>query len=246
MSRRKTDEEYRQTGAFRFFRWLSGSKDAYVDTVEMKPQTEAVETKEEEERRIEEHKLAIEKAYDSNNRAIIVFNKIYRLVAAIFTVFLLVSLIYAVSYLPQIGDADNAINRFASDTFRLDAGIQALQGLAAGAAVAQGAFGLLGIENEKTQQAILKVQSAIAVLNGVQTIANMLQRDSALILRLKQISTEVLTAATAKNTIATAANSAITKKDTIITQAWNVAKAVSKALLGDFTGLVLVGGTALA
>ena len=108
MSRRKTDEEYRQTGAFRFFRWLSGSKDAYVDTVEMKPQTEAVETKEEEERRIEEHKLAIEKAYDSNNRAIIVFNKIYRLVAAIFTVFLLVSLIYAVSYLPQIGDADNA------------------------------------------------------------------------------------------------------------------------------------------
>ena len=145
-----------------------------------------------------------------------------------------------------IGDADNAINRFASDTFRLDAGIQALQGLAAGAAVAQGAFGLLGIENEKTQQAILKVQSAIAVLNGVQTIANMLQRDSALILRLKQISTEVLTAATAKNTIATAANSAITKKDTIITQAWNVAKAVSKAILGDFTGLVLVGGTALA
>ena len=145
-----------------------------------------------------------------------------------------------------IGDADNAINRFASDTFRLDAGIQALQGLAAGAAVAQGAFGLLGIENEKTQQAILKVQAAIAVLNGVQTIANMLQRDSALILRLKQISTEVLTAATAKNTIATAANSAITKKDTIITQAWNVAKAVSKALLGDFTGLVIVGGTALA
>ena len=37
MSRRKTDEEYRQTGAFRFFRWLSGSKDAYIDTVEMKP-----------------------------------------------------------------------------------------------------------------------------------------------------------------------------------------------------------------
>ena len=108
MSRRKTDEEYRQTGAFRFFRWLSGAGDAYVDRVEMKPQTEKVETKEEEARREAEHKHAVEKAYDSNNRAIIVFNKIYRLVAAIFTVFLLVSLIYAVSYLPKIGDADNA------------------------------------------------------------------------------------------------------------------------------------------
>lgn len=145
-----------------------------------------------------------------------------------------------------LGDAQNAVNRFASDTFKLDAGIQALQGITAAATIAQGVVGMFGEENQKVQQAILKVQSALAILNGVQSITNMLQHDSALILRLKQIRTEVLTAATAKNTVATAANSAITKKDTIITNAWNVAKAVSKALLGDFTGLVLVGGTALA
>lgn len=145
-----------------------------------------------------------------------------------------------------LGDAQNAVNRFASDTFKLDAGIQALQGITAAASIAQGVVGMFGEENQKVQQAILKVQSALAILNGVQSITNMLQHDSALILRLKQIRTEVLTAATSKNTVATAANSAVTKKDTIITNAWNVAKAVSKALLGDFTGLVLVGGTALA
>lgn len=145
-----------------------------------------------------------------------------------------------------LGDAQNAVNRFASDTFKLDAGIQALQGITAAATIAQGVVGMFGEENQKVQQAILKVQSALAILNGVQSITNMLQHDSALILRLKQIRTELLTAATTKNTVATAANSAITKKDTIITNAWNVAKAVSKALLGDFTGLILVGGTALA
>lgn len=145
-----------------------------------------------------------------------------------------------------LGDAQNAVNRFASDTFKLDAGIQALQGITAAASIAQGVVGMFGEENQKVQQAILKVQSALAILNGVQSITNMLQHDSALILRIKQIRTEVLTAATEKNTVATAANSAIVKKDTIITNAWNVAKAVSKALLGDFTGLVLLGGTALA
>lgn len=145
-----------------------------------------------------------------------------------------------------LGDAQNAVNRFASDTFKLDAGIQALQGITAAASIAQGVVGMFGEENQKVQQAILKVQSALAILNGVQSITNMLQHDSALILRLKQISTEVLTAATEKNTVATAANSAIVKKDTIITNAWNVAKAVSKALLGDFTGLIILGGTALA
>ena len=34
-----------------------------------------------------------------------------------------------------LGDAQNAVNRFASDTFKLDAGIQALQGITAAATI---------------------------------------------------------------------------------------------------------------
>lgn len=38
MSRLKPDKEYEKTGAFHFFRWLSGSKDPYMGEVEMQPQ----------------------------------------------------------------------------------------------------------------------------------------------------------------------------------------------------------------
>ena len=40
MSKLKSEKEYEKTMAFRFFRWLSGSKDPYIGEVEMKPQKE--------------------------------------------------------------------------------------------------------------------------------------------------------------------------------------------------------------
>ena len=40
MSRKKPAAEYQKTFAFRFFRWLSGSKDPYLGEVEMQPQKE--------------------------------------------------------------------------------------------------------------------------------------------------------------------------------------------------------------
>ena len=48
------------------------------------------------------------------------------------------------------------------------------------------------------------------------------------------------------NAVKTSVLTAATKGDTIIQTAWNVAKAVGKALLGDFTGLLIVGAGALA
>ena len=136
-------------------------------------------------------------------------------------------------------DAAAATKRFSSDTAKLDAGIQALQGIAAAGTIASGAMGLFGVKNEEAQKAILKVQSALAILNGVQQVANILNKDSALIQTLKATRMKIATAATITNTTATVANTAAT-------QAWNTAKAIGKALLGDWTGLLLVGGTALA
>ena len=59
--------------------------------------------------------------------------------------------------------------------------------MAGAASVATGIMGLLGTENKEVAKAIMKVQSVLAVLNGVQAIANVLNKDSALMLRLKQI-----------------------------------------------------------
>lgn len=158
-----------------------------------------------------------------------------------------------------LGDASQAIRLMSSDTAKLDATIEGFQVLAGAAGVVTGVMGTLGTENERLQQAMLKVQSVISVMNGVQQIANALNKDSILMLRLKALQQEInnaltatSTSETAKNTASTivntaagVANNSATKKGTIAQKAWNVTKAISKALLGDFTGLLIVGAGAL-
>lgn len=165
-----------------------------------------------------------------------------------------------------LGDASQAVRLMSSDTAKLDATIEAMQGLAGVAGVATGAISLLGTENEDLQRAMLKVQSAIAVMNGVQQIANVLNKDSILMLKLKDFwskatakdiakqttatianntITKASTVATNLNTVAEIANTTATKGSTIAQNAWNVAKAIGKAMFGDFTGLLLVGVGAL-
>lgn len=153
----------------------------------------------------------------------------------------------------SINDARDAIHRFSSDTHNLDATIQAFQLGAAGTSVLAGAMGMLGVESEKTQKMILKVQSALAVLNGVQQIANILNKDSALMQKLKAIRLAATTKAEVQNTVALAANTVAEKANTTATAAstvaqngWNTAKAIAKAILGDYTGLILLGVGALS
>lgn len=149
-------------------------------------------------------------------------------------------------YKDAIGDAAQATRLLSSDTANLDAGIEAIQGLAGAASIATGVMGLLGTKNEDVEQAILKVQGAIGVLNGVQALANTLNKDSILMLKLKQIITDANTVSTTANTIGTTTNTVATGANTLAVRAWNIAKAIGKALLGDFTGLLIVGAGALA
>ena len=46
---------------------------------------------------------------------------------------------------------------------------------------------MFGQENEDVQKAILKVQSAMAIANGVQQIANLLQKESAVSIAANRI-----------------------------------------------------------
>lgn len=160
---------------------------------------------------------------------------------------------YAGGVKDAMADAGDAISRFASDTMKLEAMTQGFQLITGAASTAVGVMGMMGVESDKLQRMMLKVQSAIAMVNGVQGIANALNKDSVLMHRLKQIRLAASTAATTSetvattaNTVAVGANTAATVASTAATKAWNVVKAVSKALLGDWTGLVLVGATALA
>jgi hypothetical protein len=125
----------------------------------------------------------------------------------------------------QIGDTRARVRILASDTFKFDAAVQATQGLAAGFEVAQGAAALFGSESEDLQKAILKVQGAIAVANGVQQIANLLLEESA-------IKTAILTA---KQAIYT----------TVVGTSTGALKALRIALAATGVGLLVLGLVAL-
>ena len=159
---------------------------------------------------------------------------------------------YAGEVKDAMADANDAISRFADDNFKLAAMSEGFGLITGAVSTATGVLGMFGVENEKVEQTMLKVQSAIAMVNGVQAIATSLNKDSIIMHRIKQIKLAATTAMTQSNTVATVANTAAngantvsTVANTAATKAWNVAKAVSKALLGDWTGLVLVGATAL-
>jgi len=99
----------------------------------------------------------------------------------------------------KVGDAGDKIKYFSSDTRRMDAVVSAAQGIAGAFAVAQGAAALFGSENEELQKTMLKVQGAIAVMNGIQAIQNVLKEESAAITGFQALQEEILAVATYAN-----------------------------------------------
>ena len=84
----------------------------------------------------------------------------------------------------KIGDLNKRVNTLASDTRKLDTFVGVAQGIAGGFAAAQGAAALFGVESEDLNKQLLKVQSSLALLNGVQQIANTLNKDGAVMTAL--------------------------------------------------------------
>ena len=155
-------------------------------------------------------------------------------------------------YRDAIADAVQATNMFANDTMKLQTGIDTMNVMAQAGQIATGAMALFGTENENVTRVIMQLQSVMAIANGVQTISNLLNKDSNVILRAKATWESIVSAAKVKDTVVTTvntgavvANTAATKLSTIGQMAWNVAKAVGKALLGDFSGLVLVAAAGI-
>lgn len=147
---------------------------------------------------------------------------------------------------------DDAIKLFGDGQYKLIAVMNSFEAVAGATSIATGAMSLFGAENENVARAIQKVQSVMAILNGVQAIARVLDKDSAMMLRIRHIRTlalaaakDVDTAETTKNTLAMGANTVATTANTAAQKAWNVAKAIAKALLGDWTGWLLLGAVAL-
>lgn len=68
----------------------------------------------------------------------------------------------------RLGDARQMVDAFNPDA-KFNALTQAISGAVAGFSAVQGAMGLLGVESESTQKLLLKVQSAMALSQGLST-----------------------------------------------------------------------------
>lgn len=107
-----------------------------------------------------------------------------------------------------VGDMKATIKAQASDTHVFDGLIGAAQGLVGVYSVAQGAAALFGDENEDLQKTFVKLQSVMAVLQGLQAIQNVLQKESAArqllnigLQRIQVIQTRLATAAESQNIV---------------------------------------------
>lgn len=100
----------------------------------------------------------------------------------------------------KMGDINQRVKALASDTSKLEGFTAAVSGIAGGFAAAQGAMGLFAEENEDLNKSLLKVQSAMALLNGVQEVANQLNKDSAAMIFLQAQAMKVYSAAVGTST----------------------------------------------
>jgi hypothetical protein len=152
-----------------------------------------------------------------------------------------------------IGDAQQVIALLASDTKNLDTAMQVGGGLVGAFNAATSAMALLGGESEELQQAFLKVQAAMSVLNGVQQVMTVLDKRSAanVVLRtalIKLFNREKVKEASVQlsSAAATTAHAGAATADATATTAATVAtKGFTKALLANPFGAILAAVAAL-
>ncbi|MCH5339857.1 MAG: hypothetical protein J1E01_00175 [Acetatifactor sp.] len=124
MSKKVPKEQYEKTFSYKFKRWLDGTKDPFLGTVEMKPQEEFREDQDALERRKRDRKRNEERVYDlERNAELRVFQKVYNIFGVLFCVFLVVMLLTAVSWLPTYGEADKPVNNEVSARY-IENGLQ--------------------------------------------------------------------------------------------------------------------------
>ena len=136
-----------------------------------------------------------------------------------------------------MGDFRAEISNMASDTKSLDQMVGVFQGVNAVVQVGAGLMTQFGVAEDQVNKVQQTMLSLLNIANGLQTIQNLLQEQSVLTLMKREVAIKI-------NNVRQALNTSLTRKDTAAQTAWNVTKAVGKALLGDFTGLLLVGAAA--
>lgn len=141
----------------------------------------------------------------------------------------------------SVNDFNKEIKNASSDTRSIDGLVNAVSGVAGAYAVAQGAVALFGDENKDVAAALIKVQSAMAILQGLQEIGNVLQEKSSANLLLNNILRTKNAEAIAATAVATEANATATTLEATATGSATTAQiGLNAAMLASPVGILIL------
>ena len=135
----------------------------------------------------------------------------------------------------QMRDLNQTVKGLGSDTKNIDGLISLASGVAGGFAVAQGTMALFGSESEDVQKALLKVNAAMAILQGLQQLQTVLQKESAASILFNTGARQAQTAATVTQVAAEGAQVVATEAATVAQVELNTAMSLNPV------GLIIVG-----
>ena len=127
----------------------------------------------------------------------------------------------------KVDDTRDTVKFFADDMRNLNGGISIAKGIAAGFEVAQASMALFGVENQNVEKSLLKVQSAMALLNGIMAIQEVLQRNSKASLLITNTLRGIAVKLTTQQARAEALEAAAAGTATITQRALNAAMAAN-------------------
>lgn len=136
-------------------------------------------------------------------------------------------------------DAAASVRYFADDIKGISTAVGLFEGVAGAVSLAQGALALFGDENKEFEETIKKVQGAMALANGVQQVANTLNKNSTLVMGVANLQKRLAAKLARDHATAVVGETTATKGATLATKALNV---VMKA---NPIGLVITAITTL-
>jgi len=151
-----------------------------------------------------------------------------------------------------MSDTQQAIARTGSDTRNIEGVIGVMQGATGVFAAASGAAALFGQDSAELQKQLLKVNAAMSLLQGVQSVQNLLQKESSSVLLFKNIQQKIQnyllkenTTITAVNTVAEEANTVAEVENTVARTA-NTTAAANATIATRILNAVMSANPALA
>lgn len=145
-----------------------------------------------------------------------------------------------------MADTQQAIKGMASDTATLDSVLGAAQLTAGGFSAIIGAMNLVGAgeDTKELAEAQKKLQAAIAVTTGLQSVQNALQKQSALMLGIQKLQTLAAAKAEDIKTAATGRGAIATKAATVAQKAFNAVAKANPYVILAMAILTVVGALA--